>query len=234
MFRSSKRQAFTPTAYGSSRRKRRVPRWLVLILTGIVLGVGGLLFLQTSYGPTRLTVEQSEQLHYDLNSANMDKQRLQSDLAQQERELVQLRAQLQAQSNELDSARAELETVKEDIFRFADAMPPDPRGTSPGVNSALFTYDEGAEALHYSLLIMQDKDKADKPFKGSVRFSITGRYPNGRTGTVELPAIDLNLERYVHVDGSAPLPDRLSPRQVTVDVLNADGRQVATRILNVR
>src|SRR5690606_19088723 len=89
MFRSSKRQAFTPTAYGSSRRKRRIPRWLVLILTGVVLGAGGLLFLQKSYGPTRLTVEQSEQLHYDLNSANMDKQRLQSELTQQTRDLTQ-------------------------------------------------------------------------------------------------------------------------------------------------
>lgn len=234
MFRSSKHRAFTPTAYGSSRRKRRIPRWLVLILTGIVLGAGGLLFLQTSYGPTRLTVEQSEQLHYDLNSANMDKQRLQSELTQQEREVAQLRARLEAQNKELESARADLETVSEDIFRFADLMPPDPRGTSPGVNSAVFGYDEGNEALTYSVLIMQDKDKAATPFKGSVKLNVTGRYPNGRTGTVELPAIDLNLERYVHIDGSASLPDRLVPRQVTVEVVNSDGRQVATRVLNVR
>jgi hypothetical protein len=234
MFRSSKHRAFTPTAYGSARRKRRIPRWLVLILTGVVLGAGGLLFLQTSYGPTRLTVEQSEQLHYDLNSANIDKQRLQSEVSQQEREVTQLRARLEAQNKELASARAELETVNEDIFRFADLMPPDPRGTSPGVNAATFGYDQSAEALTYSMLIMQDKGKAGTPFKGSVKLSVTGRYPNGRSGTLELPAIELSLERYVHIDGSAPLPDRLTPRQVTVDVLNSDGRQVATRILNVR
>ena len=36
MFGSSKRHAFRPTAYGQSRR-RGIPRWLVLMLTGIVL-----------------------------------------------------------------------------------------------------------------------------------------------------------------------------------------------------
>src|SRR5690606_34605650 len=87
MFGSQKQRAFKPTAYGASRRPRRIPRWLVLMLTGVVLGAGGLLFLQKSYGPPRLTVEQSEQLHYDLNSANMDKQRLQSELTQHTHDL---------------------------------------------------------------------------------------------------------------------------------------------------
>jgi hypothetical protein len=234
MFRSSKRQAFTPTAYGSSRRKRRIPRWLLLILTGIVLGSGGLLFLQKSYGPQRLTVEQSEQLHYDLNSANMDKQRLQSDLTEKTRELAQVRAEMEDQARKLATTKAELDTVKEDIFRFADAMPPDPRGTSPGINAADFSYDGAAETLTYSLLIMQDKNKATTPFKGSVQMSVTGRYPNGRTGTVELPDMNITLGRYVHVDGSAPLPDSLKPRQVTIKVLDGAGKLAATRILNVR
>ncbi len=72
---SYKRHAFKPTAYGNTRRSRRIPRWLVLMLTGIVLGAGGLLFLQKSYGPPRLTAEQSQQLQIDLNSPNMESQR---------------------------------------------------------------------------------------------------------------------------------------------------------------
>src|SRR5699024_5491842 len=70
MFRSRNRHVFKPTAYGT-RRQRRIPRWLVLLFSGIILGAGGLLFLQKSYGPTRLTAEQSEQLQHDLNSANI-------------------------------------------------------------------------------------------------------------------------------------------------------------------
>ncbi|SUV85278.1 inner membrane protein [Bordetella pertussis] len=57
-----------------------MPRWLVLLLVGIALGAGGVLFLQTNYGPQRLTVEQSEQLHTELSAANLERQRLQTQL----------------------------------------------------------------------------------------------------------------------------------------------------------
>src|SRR5690606_30785667 len=138
MFGSPKRHVFKPTAYGTTRRPRRIPRWLVLLLTGVVLGAGGLLFLQKSYGPTRLTVEQSEQLHYDLNSANMDKQRLQSELSRETRSLAEVRAQLEAQAAELKAAQAQVEKTSKDLQLFADAMPADPRGTSPGIRAASF------------------------------------------------------------------------------------------------
>jgi len=51
LFGSSNRNTFKPTPYGATRKKRRIPRWLILMLTGIVLGAGGVLFVQTSYGP---------------------------------------------------------------------------------------------------------------------------------------------------------------------------------------
>lgn len=233
MFGSSKRQAFTPTAYGSSRKKRRIPRWLLLIITGIVLGAGGLLFLQKSYDPKRLTVEQSEQLHYDLNSANMDKQRLQTELGQLGRDLAAAKAQAEAQRKDLEESRAELEAIKEHIHLFADAMPPDPRGTSPGINAATFTYRD--EMLDYAILVMQDKDKADKTLTGILEMTVTGRYPNGRTGHVDLPPLEIAVDRYNHVKGSVPIPDKMQPRQVVVKIMDDTGkRQLATRTLIVR
>src|SRR5690625_1046273 len=99
MFRSRNRHVFTPTAYGP-RRRRGIPRWLVLMLSGVALGAGGLLFLQTSYGPTRLTAEESQQLQFDLNSANLEKQRLQSELNQQARELKNATGQLEQRTQE--------------------------------------------------------------------------------------------------------------------------------------
>src|SRR5690606_21637612 len=138
MFGSSKRNVFKPTAYGTTRRSRRVPRWLMLMLTGVVLGSGGLLFLQKSYGPTRLTVEQSEQLHYELNSIKMDKQRLQTQVGQQTRELADLRGKLDAQTKEVQEARAFVDKAKGDLQIFIAAMPADPRGTSPGIRAATF------------------------------------------------------------------------------------------------
>ena len=132
MFGSSKRQAFRPTAYGSSRRRRGVPRWLVLMVTGIVIGAGGLLFLQKSYGPTRLTVEQSEQLHYDLNSANLDKQRLQAQLNQHAQALKTAESRIATQEAELQRRQTEIDKLSSDVALFVETAPSDPRGTSPG------------------------------------------------------------------------------------------------------
>lgn len=231
MFGSSKRHVFKPTAYGTTRRPRRIPRWLVLMLTGIVLGSGGLLFLQKSYGPIRLTVEQSEQLHYDLNSANMDKQRLQSQVTQQTRELAEARSQLASQATALKEALAQVEKVGKDLQLFADAMPEDPRGTSPGIRAASFRSDKGE--LAYQLLVMQDKGKTEA-FSGQVHLTVAGRHANGKSGNIDLPAFPVQLESYTHANGALPLPEGFTPRQVTVKILRDGSEKVAaTRTLRV-
>jgi len=193
-----------------------VPRWLVLLLTGIVIGAGGLLFLQTNYGPVRLTAEQSEQLHYDLNSANVDKQRLQSQLNQQTRELDDLQTRFDEQSKELDKVRAELAQLSKDVEPLADAVAPDPRGTSPGIRAASFTNDNGQ--LAYQILVMQDADKASQQFDGTVELVVTGRYPNGRTGVVDLPPFDVLVGRYANLEGSIDLPNGMRANQVTIKI----------------
>lgn len=231
MFGSSKRRVFKPTAYGSSRTSRRIPRWLVLMLTGVVLGSGGLLFLQKSYGPTRLTVEQSEQLHYDLNSANMDKQRQQSQLSQQSRELTEARNKLRTQTEQLTVAQQQVAKLTTDLQLFADAMPPDPRGTSPGIRAATFTGKPGE--LDYQILVMQDNGKV-RDFSGQVELVVAGRYTRGKSANIELPPFPIQLQQYTHVHGSAPLPEGFIPRQVTVKITEGSSKKLsATRTLHV-
>lgn len=231
MFGRQKRHVFKPTAYGATRRPRRIPRWLVLMLTGIVLGAGGLLFLQKSYGPPRLTVEQSEQLHYDLNSLGMDKQRLQSALTKATRELAEATAKLESQGKALTQARTQLDQQKDDIAMFANAMPADPRGTSPGIRAASFSTSDNK--LAYQILVMQDADKTAL-FSGNAEFTIAGRHGNGRSGNITLPPFDLSLERYVHVEGEVDLPAGFRPRQVTIKIRHDDAEKVvATRTLIV-
>lgn len=231
MFGSNKRHVFKPTAYGTTRRQRRIPRWLVLMLAGVVLGAGGLLFLQKSYGPVRLTVEQSEQLHYDLNSVNMDRQRLQSDLNRQGRELTDLRARLNDQSAGLEQAKAQVETLAKDVELFATAMPADPRGTSPGIRAASF--DAEADTLNYAILIMQDEGKTDR-FTGKVKLVVAGRHANRRSGNIDLPEFDISLERYTHARGALPLPEGFTPRQVTIQIMrDGSDKVVATRTIRV-
>lgn len=231
MFGSSKQNVFKPTAYGSARRSRRIPRWLVLILTGIVLGAGGLLFLQKSYGPTRLTVEQSEQLHFDLNSANLDKQRLQSQLNQSNHDLAAVRSQLATQSSQLKQDQDDIAKLNKDINLFADAMPEDPRGTSPGIRAANFS--AGSGALNYQVLVMQDKNKT-ATFKGSMELLAEGRYPNGKRTTISLAPVDFSVQRYVHIVGTADLPAGFTPQMITIHVINQATKKIsATRTIRV-
>jgi len=232
MFGSSKQNVFTPTPYGNTRRPRRIPRWLVLMLTGIVLGAGGVLFLQKSYGPTRLTVEQSEQLHYDLNSANLDKQRLQSLVSQKTHDLKAARAKLAEQTTQITQAQSDITRLNRDITLFADAMPEDPRGTSPGINAATFKMDDGK--LDYRVLVMQDKDKAT-PFQGSMQLQAVGHYGNGKYAAITLPPVAIDLQRYVHVGGSADLPAGFVPRQVKIQITDdATKKLSATRTILVQ
>ncbi|TFL13965.1 hypothetical protein CSC67_07245 [Pusillimonas caeni] len=232
LFSSNKRVVFQPTAYGSTRRRRGIPRWLVLILTGIVLGAGGLLFLQKSYGPPRLTAEESERLHQDLNSANIDKQRLQSQLAQQTRDLEEARSTLSGQDGRLEQLQTRVNSLQEDIQMLVKDIPPDPRGTSPGIRAAELTSQSGT--LNYQVLVMQD-DPSAATFEGRITFVVEGRYPNGRSNTITLDPVEFNVDHYKYVKGSAPLPDGMTGRLVTIRITQGEAtRLVATRTIRVR
>jgi len=201
------------------------------MLTGIVLGAGGLLFLQKSYGPTRLTVEQSEQLHYDLNSANMDKQRLQAQLSQHAKDLKQANSKVESQEAELQRRQAEIDRLSSDLALFTETAPDDPRGTSPGIRAVSFNYENGQ--LDYHILVMQDADKA-APFSGQATLTAAGRYSNGRNGNVELEPFAVSLERYTHLQGTLEVPEGFTPREVTIQI-RPDGsdRVSAMRVIRV-
>ncbi|OWT60412.1 DUF6776 family protein [Candidimonas nitroreducens] len=230
-FGSSKRPAFKPTAYGSTRRTRRVPRWLVLLLTGVVLGAGGLLFLQKNYGPPRLTVEQSEQLHNDLNNSNLDKQRLQSQLNQATRDLSAARSKIGSLTTQVQQAQAQVAKTASDLQLFVNAMPPGPRGTSPGIRSAAF--ENNAGNLDYQILIMQDPAKKIATYQGTLELVVAGNYTSGKHANITLPIGDTSLQQYVFVRGSVQLPDGFSARQVTIRLTDGNKRLSATRTLRV-
>lgn len=87
MLGQSGRPVFKPSVYQPGRHNRRLPRGLGLLLIGIALGAGGVLFLQTNYGPPRLSTEQSEQVRSELNAATLERQRLQTQIDDLQRQL---------------------------------------------------------------------------------------------------------------------------------------------------
>lgn len=87
MLGQSGRPVFKPSVYQPGRHNRRLPRGLGLLLIGIALGAGGVLFLQTNYGPPRLSTEQSEQVRSELNAATLERQRMQTQIDDLQRQL---------------------------------------------------------------------------------------------------------------------------------------------------
>ena len=102
-----------------------MPRWLVLLLVGIGLSAGGVLFLQTNYGPQRLTVEQSEQLHSELSAANLERQRLQSQLEETTQQRDANKTGHEKLTSDLAEARSKIDALNKELVLFQDAMPPD-------------------------------------------------------------------------------------------------------------
>lgn len=231
IFGRSQKTVFKPSLYQPGKRSRRMPRWLVLLLIGIGLGAGGVLFLQANYGPQRLTVEQSEQLHSELSAANLDRQRLQGELDSTQTQLDKTN-QTQAQSNEeLAQARARLAAHDQEVALFLDAMPPDPRGGDIGVRAARFQRQDGK--LDYRVLVMRENDKAP-PFEGTIDLAIEGTYANGRRDRYTPDPLPLTLSNYQHAVGELTPPEGFTPRTVVIRVLDAQKRQHAMRIYNVR
>src|SRR5690606_27819507 len=231
-----KRPTFKPTPYGYTRRSRGIPRWLLLLITGVVLGAGGVLFLQRSYGPQRLTVEQSEQLRTDLNTANLENQRLNTEAAKIQEQIKQARQDQQAQAERAEQLRQQAADMEAGVASLIQAIPADPRGTSPGIRGAdMAIRDDG---LDYHILLIQDLAEGQteaSTLHGTIKLIAQGVYANGNTGYVELVNQPLDMGRYIVVQGRAELPHKsFRPRQVTIQIMEAGSDKIiATRTFRV-
>ena len=130
-------------------------------------GAGGVLFLQTNYGPQRLTVEQSEQLHSELSAANLERQRLQSQLEETTQQRDANKTGHEKLTSDLAEARSKIDALNKELVLFQDAMPPDPRGGNLGIRSATFARAPGL--LDFQVLVMRE-ERQGAPFKGTLTF----------------------------------------------------------------
>lgn len=230
MFGRSQRATFKPSVYQPSKRPRRMPRWLGVMLVGIGLGAGGVLFLQANYGPPRLTAEQSEQLQSELTAANLDRQRLQSQLSEATTQRDANQVSRDQATTELTDARTRMQKAEQALTLFQDLVPPDPRGTDIGVRAGSFSRAPGK--LSYQVLLM--KDSKGNEFKGTLRLTVQGVYRNGRSGAIELAPIDVTLGRYQVAQGTADTPEGFTANAVRIQVLDAAQKPQAMRLYYVR
>jgi hypothetical protein len=219
-------------SYGSSRRKKGVPRWLLLLLIGATAGAAGVIYVQARHLPPRLSAAESERLRASFTEADAQRQRLQAELEQATRKLDAAVAETKRLGEELATSRRAADRLQGDLAFVAAALPPDPRGGAVEIRAARFS--RAAEALAYELALAREGADA-RPLPAVVQLVVTGEASRGTETTVSLEPIAVAFGSHQVLRGSAPLPEGFVPRQCTIRVLDRPGGQLlGTRVMYVR
>ncbi|HSC65553.1 MAG TPA: hypothetical protein VLD35_18070 [Caldimonas sp.] len=225
---SSKPIPFDP--YRRRRSRRGLPRWLVLLLLGVVLGAAGVVYVQERHLPPRLSADASTRLRESFDRADAERQRLQAELTAT---VDRLRGTLDENKRLAADVGARGETVqrlRQDIAALVASLPPDPRSTPVAVRAARFEVQ--GDTLAYNVVLSREH-AGKSPFGGVMQLVVAGA--SGRANdTVTLAPVPISIGLYDTVRGSVPLPQGFKPRQTTIQVLDkAGGKLVGMRVMNV-
>ncbi len=222
--------AYTPSGY--RRQSRGVPRWLVLLVTGVVLGAGAVVVVQERYLPPRLSASESATLRASFEHAEAERLRLGNELQDTARRLQAAVADKKGLSDELASARQSVDHLRENLNFLVAALPPDPRGGAVQIRAARFSAEGGK--LMYDAVLSRDRAGA-KPLAGVMQISVAGSTRRGPETTVKLPPVAVSVGGVESVRGGLPLPDGFEARQATIHVLDRpDGKLLGMRVLNIQ
>ena len=227
MFGRSKPVVFDP--YGR-RRKRRMPRWLVLLLAGVVLGAGGVWLVQERYLPPRLSASESAQLRNELQQANDERAHLKTQLAEVTQRLAKTEAEKKTQADELSASRGSTERLRADVASLVGALPPDPRSGNVEVRAGRFAMKKGA--LAYDIVLT--RGGSSRPMQGVVQLAVAGTSAKGTAATLNADPITVSMGSHEVLHGSVALPDGFKPKQTTIQVLDrAGGKSLGMRVMLV-
>lgn len=230
LFSRNKPVVFEPHGY---RRRRRwgIPRWAVLLLSGIAIGAGGLFYVQEEYLPQRLSPLESRQLQSRVQQLEEERTQFRDSLEQTREQLQKSETEAVTLTTELTSAQARIVSLQQDIALFEEVLPPDPRNGTISVRAARFQRRGGQ--LDYHVLLTREA-RSGKNFRGVIEFAVAGTRASGTQATVDLGPVRTDLASYEHLQGRLDLPDGFAPQQVTVRVRETTGgSQLGMRVLNV-
>lgn len=230
MFGQSKPVVFDP--YGRRRPRWRLPRWLVLLLTGTAIGVAAVIVVQERYLPPRLSADASTKLQASLELAERERARLQNELGVTARQLEAALSEKKLLSDELGASRQAVERLRGDVSSLVASLPADPRGGAVQVRAARFTTSGGQ--LLYDVVLSRDRAGA-KPLSGVMQLVVAGAASRGPETTIRLKPVAISVGSVESVRGGAPLPEGFDPRQATINVLDRpDGRLLGMRVMLVK
>ena len=209
MFGNSKPVVFDP--YGRRRSRRLMPRWMLLMLGGIAIGVGAVLYVQERYLPPRLSADASAKLQAAYAQADAERSRLAGQIAGSTKQLEAAQADRKQALAGLDEGRKTVAALRADIAALVASLPPDPRNGPIAVRAARFAVDANG-ALVYDVVLSRDRAGAS-PLGGVLQFIVAGASDRGTPGTVTLKPVPISVDGYDSVRGSLPLP-RTEERRV--------------------
>ena len=219
-------------SYGHRRKRGRPPRWLVLLLSGVAVGVAGVLVVQQRYLPPRLSASESSKLRAAYDSTEAERQRLQQALGDTERRLATTTSQNKALQDELAGSRMRIERLRQDLATTVEALPPDPRGGTVEVRAGKFTVRGGA--LVYDVVLARDR-AGNKPTTGVMQLQVVGSSAKSPQTTVALKPVPVSFTSHEVVSGSQPLPEGFKAREATIQVLDRPaGRALGMRVMLVK
>ncbi|MBX3623932.1 MAG: hypothetical protein KF892_02885 [Rhizobacter sp.] len=219
-------------SYGHRRKRGRPPRWLVLLLSGVAVGVAGVLVVQQRYLPPRLSASESSKLRAAYDSTEAERQRLQQALGDTERRLAATTSQNKALQDELAGSRTRIERLSQDLATTVEALPPDPRGGTVEVRAGKFTVRGGA--LVYDVVLARDR-ASNKPTTGVMQLQVVGSSAKSPQTTVALKPVPVSFTSHEVVSGSQPLPEGFKAREATIQVLDRPaGRALGMRVMLVK
>ena len=219
-------------SYGHRRKRGRPPRWLVLLLSGVAVGVAGVLVVQQRYLPPRLSASESSKLRAAYDSTEAERQRLQQALGDTERKLAATTSQNKALQDELAGSRTRIERLSQDVATTVEALPPDPRGGTVEVRAGKFTVRGGA--LVYDVVLARDR-AGNKPTTGVMQLQVVGSSAKSPQTTVALKPVPVSFTSHEVVSGSQPLPEGFKAREATIQVLDRPaGRALGMRVMLVK
>jgi len=231
LFRRDRPVYFEPHGY---RRKRgwSVPRWLLILLVGVVLGAAGLLYLQR-LGPQRLTPHESRLLQARAEELERENRRLQATLDATSRNLQAARTEAEKLAAEAGAARQTARRLESELALIERVLPPDPRGGTVGVRAARFGAEPGR--LNFQVLLTR-ASSSSAPSKAVIEIVVLGQRGSGREESITLDPVAVAFEGTLIVaQGSPPLPEAFAARQATIRVFDRPGGTLlGMRVFNLR
>jgi hypothetical protein len=214
------------------RARRRVPRWLLLLMIGIGLGVAGVFFVQERMLPPRLSADESNKLRASFEKAESERLRLSADLAGTGKRLETALADRKRAVDEAASSKQTNERLRLDLASLVASLPPDPRGGAIQVRAARFSAEGGN--LVYDIVLSRDRAVPAKPLSGVMQLVVVGAGARGVETSVKLKPVAITVGSFESLRGSLPLPDGFGARQAAINLLDRpDGKLLGMRVMQV-